>query len=71
MGTEAHNIRCRLSGIMLKQPCNAACGRCGWNPEVNAGRRRLIRLYAAAGHLRDWGKEDRQREADQDGRDTR
>lgn len=47
------------SRVPLGSLCaDGECATCGWNPEVNAERRKQIHMLASRGKLRDeWGKE--------------
>ena len=49
--------RCR-DGLIVNEHCTKACGTCGWNPEVEERRKQQIRQYAAAGRLKEWGKDN-------------
>lgn len=48
---------CPKCGILLAGECaETDCEKCGWNPEVNAQRRKEIAWFAKHGLLHHWGK---------------
>lgn len=53
-------LTCELDHrVPLNEKCaDGECATCGWNPEVNAERRKQIHMLASRGKLREeWGKE--------------
>ena len=52
---------CEKAGIALAHKCVPKnCESCGWNPEVNAKRRKQLQWYASRKLLTAWGKPEMQ-----------